>query len=182
MTATVTGPDPEITAGRSRYDYLLTLLGQEGNRAERAGILGAMAEAAISLAGLTRGAAGLPADAGTGQLLAAEGDPATGDPLAWLDTASLLQRLAAAESGNYTSPGADPGEYLAWKTLTDAATADEHRRAAAALTGDLTHCGTVRRFARERFTEAAAACTAGYPGTYPGEQDYLAAHAAATGR
>jgi hypothetical protein len=146
---------PEITAGLVRYGDLLTGLRQEKNRISRASILGVMAEVAVTLAGLTFGNT-------------VENDLTRGDHLAWGDTASILSRLSSAEAGDLVG--------RPWSALANSGTATEHAEAVKVVSAYLTAART-RPFAFGRFTQAATACTAGYPASYPTEEDYLAVYA-----
>ena len=198
MTTTTT-PDsvsPGISQARQRYTMLLTTLNNEDVRTERATILTAMREVAVTLARLTRGTT-------------SQDDLINGDTLAWDDTASLLERLADAENGKTgdletgddTTDIDDYDEWDAWSQVANALTFGDRATALDELSGFLlaplpeyrqiaswNHWPTsveaylwqpgnvlrTRPFAYARFTEAADACTAGYPAAYQTEGDYRA--------
>jgi hypothetical protein len=170
-----------ITGARQRYNMLLTTLRLETDRTEHAMILTAMAEVARYLARRTRG-------------VTPENDTVHGDTLAWEDTAALVTRLSLAEAGVPVDIEAanddddtdvhDYYSYAAWVQLAKAVTGSEHLEATREVSDVLLAAnanGTpqTREFAYARFLEAAVACRATYPATYPDAASYLARQAGA---
>jgi hypothetical protein len=185
MTTTTVNVNQEIALALGRYESLLLTLGREEIRTERAALLLALAAVADTLADLTKN---------TGS----EGDMTIGNTLAWRDTWTLLTRLAQAENGSAADADMDEDstwdfqEWRVWADLRTAATASEYADGIKAVTAYLTANapyvsdrapgGTPRTqpFALAKFTEAAAACAAGYPDTYMTEQDYRTLHTASS--
>lgn len=151
------------------YMQLLAELADTGNRDDRAALLDQMAGLADQLAG-----------AAYGQL--AEDDP-SGDSIAWRETATLMQRLAAAERGGVFAvippidddPDSDDGDgedgddfadLSLWAELSFAKTRYEQVTAVHALS-ELLLARETRPHAYEAFMAAATACSLGYGDTYP---------------